>query len=142
MKGIFLIFIQRVLNLPLELFPHLHETFFEGIEEEQKNEKITKFSYYLIITKVYFVDRKEDGKKKKLEINFFKPEEEIYYDEASFKYTFPIKSTYSDNVVSLQQSLKVMRLIMVINKSKIPEIIKKINSEFTEEKSMEENKFE
>lgn len=124
---------ERVVNLPINLAPHLHQQLFDEIKDKQDKGELSKFKNYIIITKTYEeVDQNETKenteKKKKYTPLFYKEEEELYYEESFFSHFFPIKNKYNEDSIKidLQKNIKCQRCIMVVKRKVIPSILEKM----------------
>jgi hypothetical protein len=131
-----LIFNERVVNLPVSIAPHLHAQLFEEVEEQQKTGALSKFKYYILMTKVYEeTDEKSDEKKqkvKKFNQQFYKEEEELYYNESILSYAIPIKNRYSEDSIQIdfQKNVKYQKMVMVVKRKSIADILKKMKETF------------
>eukprot|EP00455_Lapot_gusevi_P018379 TRINITY_DN20028_c0_g1_i4.p1 TRINITY_DN20028_c0_g1~~TRINITY_DN20028_c0_g1_i4.p1 ORF type:complete len:235 (+),score=46.74 TRINITY_DN20028_c0_g1_i4:78-707(+) len=133
-KPLGLILHDRLINMPIELVPMLHQALVDDIDwavqnEETEEEKNSfKFENFLVITRIY---QPESGKKKKSkkqneteEMIFFKFEDEFYYKHATLTFTFPVSHTLSSSAYS---DLPQTRVVMVVPASKMHKIVSQIN---------------
>eukprot|EP01080_Neovahlkampfia_damariscottae_P001422 gene1422-12042_t len=100
-----LIINERVVNLPLQLTPHLHRQLFEDLEKFQDKNEYSKFKNFIIMTKIQEEKeghlKKEDLKKSKFTPIFFKEEEELYYKKSFLNYHFNLKNQYTEDFSNL-----------------------------------------
>ena len=127
-----LIINERVVNLPLQLTPHLHRQLFEDLEKFQQKDDLSKFKNFIIMTKISeekegHLNKKEE-KKSKFTPLFFKEEEEIYYKKSFLNYHFALKNQYTEDFSHLQfeKNLKISKLVMFIKRKEIKGILDEI----------------
>jgi len=156
-SGLGLIINERLLNLPPQLSPRLHQTLFdeitEEIEEDQKEQDTStstrrndgggdfKFENYMIVTRVGIPTKKKEKKRKKQkkskhqvegnDLVYFYPEDEFYHKEATFSFLFPANKGDDANLLAnwtLSGKMTQMRLVLIIHKSKIPNVLQALNA--------------
>lgn len=110
---------ERVINMPIEFGPTLHENLHQETHDECKKNG-TWFKYFFILSKIYYqknvADTTGQQKKTKMEPIFQKPEEAYYYNSAAVKFTFPLKSayTYDSNAVGMEYNIERQGVAMFI----------------------------
>jgi hypothetical protein len=111
---------ERVLNMPLEFGPMLHDNLHKETYEECKKNG-TYLKYFFILSKMYYqkggIDASEEKKKQKSEPLFQKPEEAFYYHKSLLKFTFPLKFnyTYDENAVGMEYNLERLGVAMFVD---------------------------
>jgi hypothetical protein len=119
-------------NLPVQLTPHLHRQLFEDLEKKQEKDEISKFKNFIIMTKICEKQEKSSKQEKKTKFTpiFLKEEEELYFKQSSLNYHFALKNQYTEDssFLNLEKNLKVSRLVMVIKRKNIKDILKEMTS--------------
>lgn len=157
---------ERVLNMPSEVAPQLHQNLFEEINEAIKEDSCTFFKHYLFLTRVYFdtentfddraIQLMEGKRKKKKQkqvplpqfetdaeqnyfqkkgphaVNFFKPEEELFYVRSKYCFSFPLVSDYSydEKTIGMDTQVQNEALVMIVEREKIPKVLKRMQQVF------------
>lgn len=129
---------ERVINMPIEFGPTLHENLHSETHEECKKNG-TWFKYFFILSKIYFqknvADTTGQQKKTKVEPIFQKPEEAYYYSNAVVKFTFPLKYTYTydSNAVGMEYNIERQGVAMFVDAKheKVQKILSKMKKELT-----------
>jgi hypothetical protein len=127
---------ERVINMPLEFGPTLHENLHNEIHEECKKNGIW-FKYFFILSKIYYQKNVDDTttqqKKSKVEPIFQKPEEAYYYNKAKLKFTFPLKYeyTYDANAVGMEYNIQRLGVVMIFESKyeKVQKILSKMKKD-------------
>ncbi|EFJ11088.1 hypothetical protein SELMODRAFT_426584 [Selaginella moellendorffii] len=123
-KNVGLLVSQRLMNVPLELCPPLHDAIFDEIawatEDESSAElrESFKFQQYLIQTRVY-----KEKVPKKQPVNedgnfiFIKPEDELFFQLSSWHFTFPVQA---ETMLAHQtKGLQLLGLVMAVSAKQI-----------------------
>jgi len=131
--GLGLIVNERVANVPPQLAPHLHTSFFEELKDAQKTNAKYNFDNYIFISTIHNAGVGEitstpQNKKTKTgeETYYLKPEEEIYCKNATFYFTAPLKFVNRGTRWTFGGMMNESRLVCVVNKSKIDTILQEI----------------
>mmetsp|Transcript_1817 Transcript_1817/g.2603 ORF Transcript_1817/g.2603 Transcript_1817/m.2603 type:complete len:325 (+) Transcript_1817:65-1039(+) len=150
-NSIGLILNERMINIPPQLIPPLHTSFFEEIEEAYKEETTAggssssssaklpyfDFEYYLFMTTVYeesnTAKKSRDSKRTKHmsgeQIYYKKFEDEAYLEESEFAFSYPIvRENKTSARWSLAGQIAERRVIALVHHTKVPKILAKIQS--------------
>jgi len=109
---------ERILNVPHAIAPQLHTNMFEEIQSVEQEDLPFKFDNYLYISNFGHTDKMGDThpqkkKKSKIERNYFKAEDEVFFKHASISFTAPVSHTET-------------RLFLIFTEEKIPQILNDI----------------
>jgi len=124
---------DRMINLPSQLVPPLHQALYDDIQWAMKNSSEGRFYSFttMIMLSRCFVDQTQSqaqSKKKKKQkqrlsdAQFFKFEDQFYQQESSVVYSF--SSPHHNDKSGSTHSLPQTRLVMVFPVEAIPKIVK------------------
>ena len=130
---------ERVVNVPGQIAPPLHLGFWEEVEEaaelEQNNGEAPyfDFEYYIMITTVAesISDDSELPRGKKIrdaskQIDFLKPEDEVYTKNSTFAFSYPVTNT-KHGKWTMGGTIKSRKVIILWHKSALPNIISQLS---------------
>lgn len=139
-KGVGMIINERVINIPQETAPPLVDGLFDEIgwatedEPTQELRDSFKFSKYLFFTRLFRDDdpeQNEENKKRKRSdeplLMYIRPEDEFFHQLAEWSFSWKAKGTEDKNDID---DLKPMRLCMLVDASKVPEVRDKLKKMF------------
>jgi len=165
-KPLALLLNERVVNAPPQLAPLLHSALFEEIRnahnqnisgnsnEDSKSPQMWDFENFLILTNTYTLSTGRPSMKRKTKINeetfFYKLEDQIYLEEASLSFSFPLMGSTGSGPEeaggggggagagprwTLEGRTLDHRLVMVVHRSKISSILAKMHRLFAPDPS-------
>ncbi|GAQ80747.1 hypothetical protein KFL_000610250 [Klebsormidium nitens] len=130
---------ERLINVPLDLAPPLHQGLFDEISwatEDEPTEELResfRFSKYLLLTRVFEETQRADrqaagpssrGGDPSSSTIYMKPEDEIWEQLSSWAYRFPV--TAEALAAHESKHVRQMYLLMEIDPSKLPAFKKRL----------------
>lgn len=130
---------ERMVNVPGQIAPPLHLGFWEELEEAAEEEikrgeakPYFNIEYYLLMTSIFEetsgdipAHRSKKKGKPDDDIQYFKPEEEVYVRNSRFAFSYPLPKGKHGRW-TIGGDVKERRLIVLIHKSAVPKIIEEM----------------
>ncbi|KAK6931607.1 BCP1 family [Dillenia turbinata] len=136
---------QRVVNLPPQLFPPLHDALFDEITwatEDEPTEELRKsfgFKVYLLISKVYKLKNANQKHGRSTDnddpIIYIKPEDEIFQKLSLWSFNFPLhtQQVTAHEAMYLQlRNYQLMGLVMAVEADKVSTFRQQLKALITE----------
>ncbi|XP_054784198.1 protein BCCIP homolog isoform X2 [Prosopis cineraria] len=131
---------QRVVNLPLQLLPHLYDALFDEVSwatEDEPTEELRnsfKFTHYIIYSKIYKHKNAEQNRKLNNDdddaIIYVKPEDELFHKLSSWFFCFPLRTSQPET--RELKTYRSMGLVMAVEVDKIPTFRQELRSLISE----------
>ncbi|XP_028783917.1 protein BCCIP homolog isoform X1 [Neltuma alba] len=131
---------QRVVNLPLQLLPHLYDALFDEVSwatEDEPTEELRnsfKLTHYIIYSKIYKHKNAEQNRKLNKDddnaIIYIKPEDELFHKLSSWFFYFPLQTSQPETR-ELKNYMSV-GLVMAVEADKIPTFRQELRSLMSE----------
>ncbi|KAK4279256.1 hypothetical protein QN277_016984 [Acacia crassicarpa] len=137
--GVGLLVSQRVVNLPLQLLPHLYDALFDEVSwatEDEPTEELRnsfKFTHYIIYSKIYKHKNAEQNRKLNNDddaIIYIKPEDELFHKLSSWFFCFPLQTSQPET--RELKNCRSMGLVMAVEADKIPTFRQELRSLISE----------
>ncbi|KAI9082327.1 hypothetical protein K1719_035750 [Acacia pycnantha] len=139
--GVGLLVSQRVVNLPLQLLPHLYDALFDEVSwaiEDEPTEDLRnsfKFTRYIIYSKIYKHKNAEQNRKLDNDddddaIIYIKPEDELFHKLSSWFFCFPLQTSQPET--RELKNCRSMGLVMAVEADKIPTFRQELHSLISE----------
>ncbi|GMH27653.1 hypothetical protein Nepgr_029496 [Nepenthes gracilis] len=126
---------QRMMNLPLQLLPHLYDALLDEISwavEDEPTEELRKsfcFKHFLVITRIYkknAPNRSGYTNSKEEDIIYIKPDDEIFHELSLWSFTFPLRNQRL--AVYELRNYQLMGLVMAVEAEKAPTFRQQLHS--------------
>ncbi|XP_028769077.1 protein BCCIP homolog isoform X5 [Neltuma alba] len=135
---------QRVVNLPLQLLPHLYDALFDEVSwatEDEPTEELRnsfKLTHYIIYSKIYKVKPQHKNAEQNRKLNkdddnaviYIKPEDELFHKLSSWFFYFPLQTSQPETR-ELKNYMSV-GLVMAVEAGKIPTFRQELRSLMSE----------
>lgn len=131
---------ERFVNIPAKISVPLFENLISEIRRAENRGMPFKFTYYILICKLYKSENKEMGKRKNKNVSseqsliWSNPEEEIFAEEATASFEFSVEeeadSGLSGTWAETDDKMVPCRRVLLFEASKLESVLKKIRNQF------------